>query len=101
MRVLVDTSAWVDFFNDFDSQEADSLAGLSRVTSVPHSSSGARVSAQGQLVEPAVLASQGGNVAGVDGSVEWRDQDSMRPHFVVYRPPFTSFNSNPSYIGYW
>ena len=30
MRVLVDTSAWVDFFNDFDSPEADSLAGLIR-----------------------------------------------------------------------
>jgi predicted nucleic acid-binding protein len=30
MRVLVDTSAWVDFFNDFDSPEADALASLIR-----------------------------------------------------------------------
>ena len=30
MRVLVDTSAWVDFFNDFGSPEAEALASLIR-----------------------------------------------------------------------
>jgi len=78
-----------------------SAAGLSKVTSAPHTRGGAKYSGSGQLVEPDRIGSEGGNVAKPDGSVEWRKQAAMRPHYVVYRPPETQFNPNPSYIGYW
>jgi type II secretory pathway pseudopilin PulG len=78
-----------------------SSLGLTKVTSAPHTPSGAKYSGSGQLVEPQRIGSEGGNVARPDGSVEWRKQMVMRPHYVVYRPPATTFNPNPEYIGYW
>ncbi len=81
--------------------DAISGLGLSKITSAPHTPAGPKYSASGQLVEPAVIGSEGGNVGRTDGSVEWRKQMIMRPHYVVYRPPATSFNPNPEYLGYW
>jgi prepilin-type N-terminal cleavage/methylation domain-containing protein len=76
----------------------DSVGNVSRVTSAPHTPSGPKISGSGQLVEPARIGSEGGNIGLVDGSVEWRKQLLMRPHIVVLYPGGTS---NPNYIGYW
>ena len=70
---------------------------LQNITDVPHSRSGFRTSASGQLVEPQALGSEGGNVGLVDGSVSWRKQAVMKPRFIF----FTKTSPNPAYIGYW
>ena len=69
------------------------------VTDVPHTPSGFRVSANGQLVEPEVLGSEGGNVGLVDGSVSWRKQILMHQRFVEFGGSPVHFNQD--YIGYW
>jgi prepilin-type processing-associated H-X9-DG protein len=56
------------------------------------------VSGSGQLVEPAAIGSEGGNVGLVDGSVEWRKQRFMRPHAVVINSQGVA---NNAYLGYW
>jgi prepilin-type N-terminal cleavage/methylation domain-containing protein len=70
---------------------------LKNITDVPHSRGGFRASGSGQLVEPQALGSEGGNVGLVDGSVSWREQAIMKPHFIF----FTKTEPNPAYIGYW
>ena len=69
-----------------------------RITRVPHSRSGLRDSPSGNVVEPQVLGSEGGNVATVDGSIQWRKQSIMRPRIVRWD------NSNTidwTFAGYW
>jgi prepilin-type N-terminal cleavage/methylation domain-containing protein len=70
------------------------------VTFVAHSRAGAAVSPSGQMVEPRVIGSEGGNVATPDGSVSWRKQSSMHPHSVVFPDP-GQYTPNPKYSGYW
>lgn len=86
---------------DIIEKGTDTLGTASRVTSAPHTPTGARASPSGQLVEPQIIGSDGGNVATPDGAVGWRRQVVMRPRYVVYNAPFTSFNANPNYLGYW
>ncbi len=50
------------------------------VTSAPHGPSGPVQSEIGNIVRPEVLASEGGNVGYVDGSVRWKRQSDMTPH---------------------
>ena len=71
---------------------------LKEVTDVPHSPTGFRVSGSGQLVEPAALKSEGGNVGLIDGSVSWRKQMLMHEHVVFFD---STSGPNPAYIGYW
>jgi prepilin-type N-terminal cleavage/methylation domain-containing protein len=86
---------------DIIEKGTDSYGTSTKVTSVPHSIAGARASGSGQLVEPQVLGSQGGNVGTPDGAVAWRKQTLMRPHTVVFDVPLDQYNPNPDYIGYW
>lgn len=80
-----------------DNFSVDGVA-LQNITSTSHSKGGMRHSASGQLVEPEVIGSEGGNVAKPDGSVEWRRQVVMKPHAVVW-----SAAGSPSsgFSGYW
>jgi prepilin-type N-terminal cleavage/methylation domain-containing protein len=71
---------------------------LNNITDVPHTRAGFRTSGSGQLVEPQVLGSEGGNVGLVDGSVSWRKQVVMNPHFIFFN---VNTGPNPDYIGYW
>lgn len=71
---------------------------LNNISDVPHTRSGFRASDTGQLVEPQALGSQGGNVGSVDGSVVWRKQEVMNPHFIFFN---VTTGPNPAYIGYW
>ena len=69
-----------------------------RITRVPHSRAGLRESPSGSVVEPDTLGSDGGNVATVDGSIQWRKQSVMRPRTVRWD------NSNVidwTFAGYW
>lgn len=79
---------------------SDNYGSLKDVTTVPHTSSGFRAGPSNTPLEPSALKSDGGNVALVDGSVEWRKQIKMRPRVVVWRNdnPQTSANQN---TGYW
>jgi hypothetical protein len=83
---------------DIISKGTDTYGTLTDVTDVPHSPNGARVSGSGQLVEPQVLNSEGGNVGLVDGSVTWRKQIVMHQRFVLFN---ANSGPNQSYIGYW
>ncbi len=68
------------------------------VTDAPHTHTGPRHSAAGQLVEPQVIGSEGGNIGLVDGSISWRKQILMRPRFVFWN---AASGPDPTYVGYW
>ncbi|MDB6122212.1 MAG: prepilin-type N-terminal cleavage/methylation domain [Pedosphaera sp.] len=71
---------------------------FNNVSDAPHCTAGPRNSASGQLVEPTVLGSEGGNVGSVDGSVLWRKQAFMHQRFVFFNK---TSGPNAEYIGYW
>jgi len=73
---------------------------LINVTSAPHTASGPKNSGSNQLVDPAVIGSQGGNVGLMDGSVNWKPQNAMFPRYIRFDGP-TSFVPDGSIIGYW
>ena len=97
-RKSTDRTPYTVLIADIIEKGTDSVAGLSKVTSAPHTATGARIGPNGQLVEPQAIQSEGGNVGLVDGSVGWRKQVLMRPHVVVWSPEGTQ---NAQYIGYW
>tara|TARA_A100001037_G_scaffold59278_1_gene51472 strand:- start:365 stop:598 length:234 start_codon:yes stop_codon:yes gene_type:complete len=63
------------------------------ITSSSHGATGPVRSAQGLIVEPESIRSEGGNIGLVDGSVNWRRQSEMLPRNATI--PFGSI------IGYW
>lgn len=69
-----------------------------RCTRVPHTRSGLQSSAGGATPEPGKIGSDGGNVATVDGSVQWRKQSGMRPYLVRFD---SSTNPDVTFAGYW
>jgi prepilin-type N-terminal cleavage/methylation domain-containing protein len=71
---------------------------LQDITTTSHSKTGFRYSGSGQLVEPEVLGSEGGNVGGVDGAVDWRRQRVMKPRAVLWNVTGTS---SAGFTGYW
>lgn len=82
-------------------EKGTDLVGTSQnVTFAPHARSGVAVSPSGQMIEPTLIGSEGGNVATPDGAVTWRHQRAMRPHAVVFPNP-TQYSPNPKYSGYW
>jgi prepilin-type N-terminal cleavage/methylation domain-containing protein len=93
-----DSTPYTILLADIISKGTDNYGTLNNVTDVPHASGGARVSGSGQLVEPEIIGSEGGNVGSVDGSVQWRKQKVMHPRFVLWKS-----NGGPdgNYIGYW
>ena len=91
-----DRSPYITLIADLIEKGTDNIDGSDNNTSAPHTPSGAKIVKQ--LVEPSALNSEGGNVGLVDGSITWRKQRAMRPHYSVVRPPFSP---NASYIGYW
>jgi prepilin-type N-terminal cleavage/methylation domain-containing protein len=93
-----DQGPWCLLLADIIEKGTDQVGTATKVTSAPHSLAGARVGPPGQLVEPGQVGSEGGNVGGVDGSVDWRRQPAMRPHYVVFDPNGVA---SPAYIGYW
>ena len=68
-------------------------------TVAPHAASGRRISASNSLPEPTALGSQGGNVAGVDGSIQWRRQSAM--HARIVRWLDLGATEDTAYAGYW
>jgi len=77
-------------------------ATINNVTDAPHTRTGLQSSASGQTPDPAAIGSEGGNVATPDGSVTWRKQSSMVPHYVVFDADATTqYNPNTVYNGYW
>lgn len=70
---------------------------LNNITDVPHTPHGFAYSGSGQLVEPQVLGSEGGNVGTLDGAVQWRQQAIMHERYIF----FSSSIPSSSYTGYW
>jgi prepilin-type N-terminal cleavage/methylation domain-containing protein len=97
-QVSTSQTRWTVLLADIVEKGTDSVGSASKVTSAPHGLTGARVSGSNQLVEPGQIGSEGANVGLVDGSVAWRKQLIMRPHYVVFD---ISGAGEPSYIGYW
>jgi prepilin-type N-terminal cleavage/methylation domain-containing protein len=97
-KKTTDQSRFSVLLADIISKGTDTYGTLKDVTDVPHTPSGPKVSGSGQLVEPQVLNSDGGNVGLIDGSVSWRKQLLMKQRFVLFN---ATSGPNPSYIGYW
>jgi len=97
-RKTTDLTPHTVLLADVISKGTDNYAGRTDVTDAPHTRNGPRASGSGQLVEPEVLGSEGGNVCLVDGSISWRKQAVMKPRFVFWRP---GSGPDQSYIGYW
>ena len=93
-----DSTPYTFLMADVIQKGTDDYAGAKDVTDAPHTPNGPRHSAAGQLVEPQVLGSEGGNVGLVDGSVTWRKQLLMRPRFVFWN---AASGPDQNYIGYW
>lgn len=82
-------------------EKGTDLVGTSaNVTFAPHARTGVAVSPSGQMIEPNLIGSEGGNVATPDGAVAWRNQRVMRPHSVVFPNP-NQYTPNTKYSGYW
>ena len=97
-KKTTDQGPYYVLLSDIIEKGTDTVGTSSKVTSAPHSISGARVSGSGLLTDPLNIGSEGGNVGLVDGSVSWRKQILMHPRYVVYDP---NGLPNPEYIGYW
>ena len=71
-------------------------------TSAPHSAAGAVTGTAGQVVDPTLIGSQGGNIGTMDGSVQWRKQAMMRPRYVRFQPSGgNAWTPYDQIIGYW
>lgn len=67
-------------------------------TSAPHGHGGLVYGPSDQRVTPAAIGSEGGNVGMPDGSVSWRNQRVMLPHYVSYN---SSGQAYSKYVGFW
>jgi hypothetical protein len=76
----------------------DSVGTHVNCTSAPHGHAGLVYGPSNQQVDPAAIGSEGGNVAMPDGSVSWRNQRIMLPHYVSYNSSGAAYSK---YIGYW
>jgi len=85
---------------DIIEKGTDVVGSSANVTMVSHASSGARTSSSGQMIDPKLVGSEGGNVATPDGSVNWRKQSVMNPHSIVFPNP-SQYAPNQKYSGYW
>jgi len=80
---------------DIVSTGIDSFDNQVDVTVAPHTVGGLRRSTASP--PPKAIGSEGGNIGSMDGSVEWRKQMVMHPHWTFWSPsPVQS-----DYIGYW
>lgn len=98
-KKTTDSSRYMILMADIISKGTDSYAGLKEVTDAPHTRAGPFVSGSGQVVEPQVIGSEGGNIGLVDGSVHWRKQAVMRQRWVFWNDQ--TKQPDQSYIGYW
>lgn len=94
----IDLTPYTVLLADIISKGTDVYGTDQDVTDAPHTIGGPRHSGSGQLVEPQVLGSEGGNVGSVDGSVLWRKQAFMHQRFVFWN---LTTGPDQAYIGYW
>jgi prepilin-type N-terminal cleavage/methylation domain-containing protein len=85
---------------DIIEKGTDQVGAAVNVTSSPHGRGGLVVSKSNQMPEPAQIGAVGGNVALVDGSINWRKQAVMSQHYVVWNLK-NPVAYNTTYIGYW
>ena len=88
MADIVSTA--IDKFDPNNASEAS-------VTLSPHTVVGLRHVGNGP--EPTGIGSEGANIGGMDGSVIWRKQLYMRPHWTFW--DWTGGPQQGGYIGYW
>ena len=80
---------------DIISSGIDQFGSETDVTVAPHAPGGLRHSTGSP--PPTALGSEGGNVGCADGSVAWRKQLFMHPHWTFWNPAPVQND----YIGYW
>ena len=93
-----DQTPYTVLMADLIERGTDKFGTLRDITRAPHSRSGLATSPSGSEVDPQLVGSDGGNVATVDGSVQWRSQTSMRPRIVRWD---NSGGIDWSFAGYW
>ena len=99
-QTTTDSTPYTVLMDDLIEAGTQTVDGLSNVTGAPHTKTGRRVSASNVMEDPALLGSEGGNVATVDGAIQWRRQATMHPRYVWFVPP-EPYTLNPGIIGYW
>jgi hypothetical protein len=84
-------------------EKGTELVGTSATTtSAPHASRGGVNGTAGQIVDPSVIGSEGGNVGTLDGAVNWRKQVRMTPRYVRFQPAgANTWTPYDQIIGYW
>ena len=80
-----DQQPYTVFDADIVEKGTDKVGNSLNVTDVPHTKGGFAVSPNGTMPEPGAIGSDGANVGLVDGSVNWRKQVGMLPHYVVWK----------------
>jgi prepilin-type N-terminal cleavage/methylation domain-containing protein len=99
-RKTTDQTQYSVLMADIIEKGTDVVGSSANVTFAPHARGGAGVSPSGQMIEPGLIGSEGGNVAMPDGSVNWRRQSAMRPHSIVFPSP-SQYTPSTKYSGYW
>jgi hypothetical protein len=100
-RRTTDVTPYTYLMADVIEKNTDLVAGVPYATSASHGRSGLVIGPANIQMEPAALASEGGNVGTVDGSVQWRNQAQMKPRYVRYLPSDASFSPDDTLSGYW
>ena len=80
---------------DIISTGIDDFGNETDVTVAPHTSVGLRHTTGSP--SPTAIGSEGGNIGAMDGSVDWRKQMYMHPHWTFWNPSPVQND----YIGYW
>ena len=91
-----DVTPYTYLMGDIIERNTDLVAGVPYATSTPHSRGGPRVGPPNQQIEPTAIGSEGGNIGLIDGSITWRKQSDMRPHYLRWNP---GGNTTPPYTG--
>ena len=92
------TTPYTVLMADIIEKGTDEVGTHVNCTSAPHGHYGLVYGPSNQQVSPASIGSEGGNVAMPDGSVNWRNQRVMKPHYVSYN---SSGQAYSKYVGYW
>ncbi len=86
---------------DVIEKNTDLVAGVPNATSAPHGRGGPVIGPPNGLLEPTAIGSEGGNVESVDGAVQWKKQDMMKPRYVRFNPSGNTPTPDDTLTGYF
>jgi len=96
-KKTTDQTPYTYLLADIIERGTKTVGAVGDITSAPHTPTGPKSSAAGQVVDPLVIGSEGGNVGTLDGSVQWRKQVLMKQRYVR----FQNTTPTPEVLGHW